>query len=107
LSKQVSIDALSKITTPLCKLLAKKVDFVFDQVCKAAHNNLKRHVTYAPIMQSPNWDKPFKIICEVSDYAIGVILGQRIGKNLHVIAYTTCMLDEGQCNYNCMFYIPL
>jgi hypothetical protein len=75
LSKQVSIDALSNITAPLCKLLAKKVDFVFDQACKDAHNNLKRCVTYAPIMQSPNWDKPFKIICEVNDYAIEVVLG--------------------------------
>ena len=28
------------------------------------------------------------------------MLGQRIGKNLHVIAYATCMLDGAQCNYH-------
>jgi hypothetical protein len=27
-------------------------------------------------------------------------LGQRIGKNLHVIAYASRMLDEAQCNYH-------
>jgi hypothetical protein len=44
----------SKITAPLCKLLAKKVDFVFDQACKDAHDELKRPVTSAPIIQPPN-----------------------------------------------------
>jgi len=43
-----------KITAPLCKLLAKEVDFVFDQACKDAHNELKRYVTSAPIIQPPN-----------------------------------------------------
>jgi hypothetical protein len=84
----------------LCKLLAKEVDFVFDQACKDAHDELKRHVTSAPIIQPPNWDKPFEIMCDASDYAVKVVLGQRIGKNLHVIAYVFRMLDGTQCNYH-------
>ena len=39
------IKDFSKITAPLCKLLAKEVDFVFDQACKDAHDELKRRVT--------------------------------------------------------------
>jgi hypothetical protein len=35
------IKDFSKITTLLCKLLAKKMDFMFDQACKDAHNELK------------------------------------------------------------------
>jgi hypothetical protein len=89
----------SKIIAPLCKLLAKVVDFMFDQVCKDVHDELKRRVTSAAIIQPPNWDEPFKIMCNTSDYVVGVLLGQRIGKNLHVIAYTSRMLDGGQCNY--------
>jgi hypothetical protein len=49
-----SIFLHAKITTPLCKLLTKEVDFVFDQTCKDAHDELKRHVTAAPIIQPPN-----------------------------------------------------
>ncbi|KAL9343158.1 hypothetical protein Peur_063589 [Populus x canadensis] len=82
------IKDFSKITAPLCRLLAKEVDFVFDQACKNAHDELKRRVTSAPIIQSPNWDEPFEIMCDASDYAVGAVLGQRIGKNLHVIAFT-------------------
>jgi hypothetical protein len=39
-------------------------------------------------------------MCDASDYAVGAILGQRIGKNLHVITYVLCMLDGAQCNYH-------
>jgi hypothetical protein len=94
------IKDFSKITAPLCKLLAKEVDFVFDQACKDAHDELKRRVTSAPIIQPPNWDEPFEIMCDASDYAVGAVLGQRIGKNLHVIAYASRMLDGAQCNYH-------
>ena len=76
------------------------MDFVFDQACKNAHDELKRHVTSAPIIQPPNWDEPFEIMCDASDYAEGVVLGQRIGKNLHVISYASRMLDGAQCNYH-------
>ena len=73
---------------------------MFDQACKNAHDELKRHVTSAPIIQPPNWDEPFEIMCDASDYTVGVVLGQRIGKNLHVIAYASRMLDGAQYNYH-------
>jgi hypothetical protein len=36
----------------------------------------------------------------VSEYTVDDVLGQIIGKNLHVIAYISCMLDRAQCNYH-------
>ena len=91
---QVSIDALSKITAPLCKLLAKKVDFMFDQACKDAHDELKKRVTSTPIIQPQNWDEPFEIICDAIDYLVGVVLGQRIEKNF--ACYRLCFPYVGQ-----------
>jgi len=38
------------------------------------------------------------IICDANDYTVRVVLGQRIGKNLHVIIYASHILDEAQCN---------
>jgi len=67
---------------------------VFDQAFIDAYDELKRHVTSTPIIQPPNWDEPFKIMCDASDYVVGVVLRQRIGKNLHVIAYASCILNE-------------
>ena len=51
-------------------------------------------------MQLSNWDEPFKIMYDASDYVVGVVLWQKIEKNLHVIAYVSPMLDEAQCNYH-------
>ena len=39
-------------------------------------------------------------MCDASDYAVGVVLGQKIDKNLHVIAYASRMSDGAQCNYH-------
>ena len=73
---------------------------MFDQACRDAYDELKRYVTSAPIIQPPNWDELFEIMCDASDYAVTVVLGQRIRKNLHVIAYVFRMLDGTQCKYH-------
>ena len=52
-----------------------------------------------PIMRSPNWDLPFEIMCNTSDYAIGVVLGQREDKKAFVIYYASKTLDSSQSNY--------
>ena len=52
-----------------------------------------------PIMRSPNWELPFKIMCDASDYAIGAVLGQREDKKAFVIYYASKTLDSAQSNY--------
>ena len=52
-----------------------------------------------PIMRSPNWNLPFEIMCDASDYAIGVVLGQRDDKKAFVIYYASKTLDSAQANY--------
>ena len=37
---------------------------------------LKRSLVEARILQSPNWDLPFEIMCDASDFAVGAVLGQ-------------------------------
>ena len=50
-------------------------------------------------MQPPDWDLPFEIMCDASDYAIGAVLGQRKDKKLHVIYYASRTLDDAQIKY--------
>ncbi|CAN6677875.1 unnamed protein product [Malus baccata var. baccata] len=90
----------SKITRPLCNLLAKDVVFDFDKAYMNAFNTLKRELTSAPIIMAPDWSLPFELICDVSNYAIGAILGQRVNKLPHVIYYASRTLNDAQLNYS-------
>ena len=53
----------------------------------------------APILQSPNWDLPFEIMCDASDFAVGAVLGQRIDKKLTAICYASMTLADAQLTY--------
>lgn len=89
----------SKISKPLCDLLAKDAPFVFDDACMNAFAKLRTALSSAPIMQSPVWSLPFEIMCDASDYAVGAVLGQRVDKVPHAIYYASKTLSDAQLNY--------
>ena len=93
------IKDFSAIARPLCTLLSKDVPFTWSQACDIAFTKLKNMLVSPPIMRSPNWDLPFEIMCDASDYAIGAVLGQREDKKAFVIYYASKTLDSAQANY--------
>ena len=50
-------------------------------------------------MRAPNWKLPFEVMCDTSDMAIGVVLGQREGGKPYVVYYASKTLNEAQRNY--------
>ncbi|GJY59816.1 reverse transcriptase domain-containing protein [Tanacetum coccineum] len=64
----------------MTKLLEKDTVFDFNEECMKAFKTLKEKLTNAPIMVSSDWSQQFEIMCDASDFAIGVVLGQREGK---------------------------
>ncbi|GKA22947.1 transposon ty3-I gag-pol polyprotein [Tanacetum coccineum] len=58
-----------------------------------AFNMLKQKLVEAPILQSSDWSKPFKIMCDASDYAAGAVPGQRADKKSVVIFYAKFNLE--------------
>ncbi|KAG7594128.1 Ribonuclease H-like superfamily [Arabidopsis thaliana x Arabidopsis arenosa] len=83
----------------LTRLLCKETEFTFDEECLTAFKLIKEALVTAPIVQAPNWDYPFEIMCDASDYAIGAVLGQKIDKKLHVIYYASRTMDDAQVRY--------
>jgi len=59
----------------------------------------ERELISAPIISAPDWFKPFEIMCDASDFAIGAVLGQRIDNKQHVIYYSCRTLNDAQLNY--------
>ncbi|KAI5341711.1 hypothetical protein L3X38_009586 [Prunus dulcis] len=93
------IEDFSKISRPLCTLLATDTPFNFDKACLEAFNKLKALLTSAPIIAAPTWDLPFELMCDASDYAVEAVLGQRKDKLPHVIYYASRTLNDAQLNY--------
>ncbi|GJY80589.1 reverse transcriptase domain-containing protein [Tanacetum coccineum] len=67
----------SKIARPMTHLLEKETPFIFSKECIEAFETLKLKLTQAPILVAPDWDLPFEIMCDASDFAVGAVLGQR------------------------------
>nr|GEY20673.1 reverse transcriptase domain-containing protein [Tanacetum cinerariifolium] len=65
------IQDFSKIARPMTHLLEKETPFIFSKERIESFNTLKKKLTEAPILVSPNWDLPFEIMCDASDYAVG------------------------------------
>jgi len=87
------IKDFSHVTRPLTRLLCKDVEFEVTNECVESFNRLKQALISAPIMQAPNWEYPFELMCDASDYAVGALLGQRIDKKDHAIYYASKTLD--------------
>nr|GEY23248.1 reverse transcriptase domain-containing protein [Tanacetum cinerariifolium] len=65
------IQDFSKIARPMTHLLKKETPFVFSKECVDAFDTLKKKLTEAPILVVPDWNLPFELMCDASDFAIG------------------------------------
>nr|GFA83115.1 reverse transcriptase domain-containing protein [Tanacetum cinerariifolium] len=80
-------------------LLEKNSPFIFSNECIQAFRTLKDKLTEALILIAPNWDQPFELMCDASDYTIGAVLGQRIEKHFWPIHYTSKTMNQAEANY--------
>ncbi|GJS17569.1 reverse transcriptase domain-containing protein [Tanacetum coccineum] len=64
------IQDFSKIARPMTHLLEKETPFVFSKDCIDAFETLKKKLTEAPILVVPDWNLPFELMCDASDFAI-------------------------------------
>nr|GEZ69445.1 reverse transcriptase domain-containing protein [Tanacetum cinerariifolium] len=93
------IKDFSKISRPMTHLLEQDTPFIFFEDCIKAFQTLKKKLTKAPILIALNWDLPFEIMYDASDFAIGAVLGQRYEKHFQPINYASKTLTEAESNY--------
>ncbi|GJU70137.1 reverse transcriptase domain-containing protein [Tanacetum coccineum] len=93
------IQDFSKIARPMTHLLEKETPFVFSKDYIIAFETLKKKLTEAPILVVPDWNLPFELMCDASDFAIGAVLGQRKTKHFQPIHYASKTMTEAQIHY--------
>nr|GFA30220.1 putative nucleotidyltransferase, ribonuclease H [Tanacetum cinerariifolium] len=77
----------------MTRLLEKDTPFFFSKECVEAFQTLKRKLT-----QAPDWDMPFELMCDASDFAIGAVLGN-VKKFFRPIHYASKTMTEAESNY--------
>ncbi|GKC05451.1 reverse transcriptase domain-containing protein [Tanacetum coccineum] len=93
------IKDFSKISRPMTHFLEKNTPFIFFDKCIQAFEMLKKKRTEAPILIAPDWDLPFELMCDVSDFSIGSVLGQHHEKHFRPIQYASKTMNEAESHY--------
>ena len=88
------IKDFSKISKPLSNLLVQGAPFKFDDQCLQAFLFLKQKLVLAPIVVALDWNLPFELMCDASDYTIETMLGQKRDRTFQVIYYVSRTLND-------------
>jgi hypothetical protein len=62
----------------------------------------KKALVSTPVVQPPDWHLPFEIMCDISDYVVGVVLDQSKDKKHYAISSASKTLTGPQLNYGTM-----
>ena len=91
----------SEIAAPLTNLLSKKVKFVWTDDCQLAFDKVKLFLQKSPVLKSPDYEKPFKLIIDSSDVGTGSVLVQEASDGLdHPVSYFSKKFLKYQKNYS-------
>ncbi|KAF1330894.1 reverse transcriptase, partial [Globisporangium splendens] len=88
------------LVQPLTQLLKKDVEWKWSKDHQTAFKEVKRSLREAPVLALPNHDKPFHVVCDASDYAIGCALMQHDDEgHERVVSYQSRQLRPAERNY--------
>ncbi|KAF1316914.1 reverse transcriptase, partial [Globisporangium splendens] len=88
------------IIRPLSTLLKKDVDWKWSDECQDSFVKVKRSLMEAPVLAIADHERPFYVVCDASDFAIGCSLMQRDDTDRErVICYQSRQLKPAERNY--------
>nr|GEU49940.1 reverse transcriptase domain-containing protein [Tanacetum cinerariifolium] len=94
---RAKVDVIAKLPHPTTVKGVRS--FLGHAECVDAFDTLKKKLTEAPILVVPNWNLPFELMCDASDFAISAVLGQRKTKHFQPIHYASKTMTEAQIHY--------
>ncbi|GJU56215.1 reverse transcriptase domain-containing protein [Tanacetum coccineum] len=93
------IKVFSKISRLMTHLLEKNTLFIFSNECIQAFETLNKKLTEAPILIAPDWDLPFELMYDASDFAIGAVLGKHHERHFRPIHYASKTMIGAESHY--------
>ena len=91
----------SEIAATLTNLLGKKLKFVWTDDCQLAFDKVKLLLQKSPVLKSPDYEKPFRLIVDSSDVGTGSVLVREASDGLdHPVSYFSKKFLKYQKNYS-------
>ena len=85
---------------PLSSLLKKDATWSWRPEHQAAFNSVKKSLASAPVLVLPDESKPFHVVCDASDFAIGCALMQFDDEGRErVVSYNSRQMKPAEKNY--------
>jgi len=95
------VDDYAPIAVPLTDLLKKNKVLSWTQAAEDAFNHLKTKLVPSSILRTPNFKKPFILLCDASLYGLGCVLSQENDGGVELtIAYMSEKLSKAQRNHS-------
>ena len=94
------IDNFSQKALPLTGLLKKDASFEWTSKQEKSFETLKNCLCEQPILQFPDFDKPFNVTTDASNFAIGAVLSQGDYPKDLPVAYASRCLNSAEINYS-------
>lgn len=94
-------DNYASLTAPLTDLTSKNRKFCWNEEVQASFENIKKLLTSAPVLVTPDFTRPFIVQCDASMTGVGGVLSQEDEKGIErPIAYFSHKLNRAQRNYS-------
>ncbi|GJV32504.1 reverse transcriptase domain-containing protein [Tanacetum coccineum] len=93
---KAKVDVIASLPYPTN---VKDAKFDFSNECIKSFDILCNKLITASVIIAPNWDLDFELMCDANDYAVGVVLRQRIEKKFRPIYYASKTMNNAQEHY--------
>ncbi|KAG2953124.1 hypothetical protein PC119_g28088 [Phytophthora cactorum] len=84
---------------PLSQLLKKEAEWKWTSECQLAFDAVKQGLTEALIIAVADQDRPFHVVCDASDFAIGCALMQHDHEGRDRVVYYRMHSRSSECIY--------
>jgi len=85
---------------PLYHLKKNNVRWNWTNQCDEAFESIKSQISAAELLVHPDFDKPFEVYCDASEYGIGCVLAQRHGDAVKPVQFCSKLFSKTQQNWH-------
>jgi hypothetical protein len=95
------ISNFSELVLPLTEMMSKRVKFVWSSEAERSFEQIKQRLTSTPVLMIADFDRPFYLFVDASNYCVGACLAQKDKCDVfRPVCYFSKKMNGAQKNYS-------